>query len=128
MDVFLRIAAVCLTAALFSAVLKKDSPATALLLSAAAGAAALYISHGTISEIVSFMTELSESSGIAAPVLSAVLKTVGIAILARLASDICTDAGMKSAASATETAASAAALYISIPLVKTLLQMIKNIL
>ncbi len=128
MDVFLRISAVCLTAALFSSVLKKDSPSTALLLSAAAGAAALYIAHGIISEIVSFMIELSESSGIAAPVLSAVLKTVGIAIIARFASDICTDAGMKSAASATETAASAAALYISIPLVKTLLQMIKNIL
>lgn len=128
MDVLLKVTAICIPAAIFTAAIKKDSPAMALALAMAAGAGALYLAAGAISEITEFVNDLAESAGISTPVLTIVIKTVGIAIVSKLTADVCREAGLLGAASATELAGTAASLYVALPLMKTTFQMISDLL
>ena len=60
------------------------------------------------------------SAAYAAPIL----KCVGIAMAARLGSDVCRDAGQTAVASSLETCGAVCALYVSLPLLKALLRTI----
>ena len=124
----MKSAAVCLSAAIFAASIKKDSPSIALTLAVAACALTMYLAIGAISEVMDFIAELSDKAGISVPVLTVVIKTVGIAVVSKLTSDICKEAGLLGAASATELAGTAASLYIALPLMKTTFRMISDIL
>jgi len=128
METLLKAAAVCIPAAVFAAAMKKDSPAMALLLAAAAACVTLYLALGAVTETAAFLGELADTAGISSAALSAVMKTVGIAVVSRLAADVCRDAGMSAAASAAELAGTAAALFAALPLMRTALSMIGGML
>ena len=108
MDMLLKTAAVCIPAALMASLLKKDSPAMAMLIAIAAGCLVIFTSAGALREIRDFMAEVAELGGISDTVLAVLLKTVGIAVISRLAADLCKDAGLGAAASAASSAAAAA--------------------
>ena len=55
-----------------------------------------------------------------------VLKCVGIGVVTRLSADICRDAGQSAASSAVELCGAACALVTAMPLIRTLLQMISE--
>ncbi len=69
---------------------------------------------------------MADGAGISQAILMPVIKSVGIAIAGRFASDICKDAGQSAPASAVEMIAAAAAIYVSIPLMRTVLQMLRS--
>jgi len=75
-----------------------------------------------------FAEILGDTAGLSPTLLAPVLKTVGIGILTRLASDICKDAGQSAIASTVELAGTVAALYIALPLMQTVFQMIGGLL
>ncbi|MGM9521648.1 MAG: SpoIIIAC/SpoIIIAD family protein [Oscillospiraceae bacterium] len=128
METLLKAAAVLIPAAVFASAIKKDSPALALLLAIAAGCVTLFAALDAVEEVTAFLEDVADTAGMSPTVLSAVMKTVGVALLTRLASDVCRDAGMNSAASSAELAGAAAALYVSIPVMRTVFQMIKGLL
>ena len=128
MDILMKAAAVCVAAAVISAAIKKASPSLAMLLSIGAGCVTLAAALSAAREISDFLREVAQISGIEPAVLSVVMKTVGIALVTRLASDVCRDAGMSSASSATEFVGAVSALYVAIPVMRTVLQMIKGLL
>lgn len=128
MELLIKTAAVCVPAALMAAVLKKDSPVMAMLIALAAGCVILFTSIGAIREVSDFMREVAEEANVSAAVLVVLLKTVGIALIARLASDLCRDAGLGAAASAAELAGTAAALYTALPVMRGVFHMIKELL
>ncbi len=78
----------------------------------------LYSSIAETLELATVNTKLS--SAYTAPVL----KCVGIGITARLGSELCKDAGQSAVASTVEISGALCALYVSLPLIKTLLRMI----
>ena len=59
------------------------------------------------------MDELGERAGLSPAVLDPVIKTVGIAILTRISSEVCRDAGESGIAAAVETAGAVLALWIA---------------
>ena len=63
--------------------------------------------------------ELGELIGLSPAVLAPVLKTVGIAILTRIAAELCRDAGEGGIAAAAETAGAAAAVLAALPLLRS---------
>lgn len=128
MEILIKAAAICVPAAIFAASIKKDSPAMGLTITVAACAVTLYLAIGAFSEVSGFIGELADKAGISPPVLSAVVKTVGIAIVSRFASDICKEAGLLGAASASELAGTVSALYVALPLMKTTFKMLSEIL
>ncbi len=128
MDTIAKTAAVCVSAALLAVVIKKDSPAMALLLTLGAACFAAYFAVTALKDVTAAAAELATGAGMDGPVLSAVLKTAGIGITAAFASDVCEEAGMKAASSAVDLAGGAAAVAAAFPLVKTVVTMLGDLL
>ena len=128
MEILIKIAAIAITGTVIGLVIKKNSPEMSLLLTISIAMVALYMASGIISDIVDFAGKLADASKLSPAVLSVLLKTVGISIISRLASDVCRDAGQTSVASGVEIAGCAAALYISLPLMETVFDMISSLM
>ncbi len=128
MEILIKTADVCIPAALLAATLRKDSPVMAMLIALAAGCVILFTSVGAVREVSDFVREVAEEANVSGTVLAVLLKTVGIALIARIASDLCRDAGLGAAASAAELAGTAAALYAALPVMQGVFHMIKELL
>ena len=83
---------------------------------------------GWLEQLVSFLDELAQTAGLSPAVLSPVLKVTGIALVSRWAAELCRDAGEGSLAVFVETAASALALLVCVPLLKSVLEAITGLL
>ncbi|MBR2831653.1 MAG: stage III sporulation protein AD [Oscillospiraceae bacterium] len=128
MDALMKAAAAAVTGAVLALLLKKHSPETALVLSLAAAVTAVLLALPAVRAAVEFIDELADAAGLEPAVLAAVLKSVGIAVVTRLAADVCRDAGQSASASAVELCGAAGALYVAIPLMKTVLKMVEGLL
>ena len=128
MDAIVKGAAVGITAAVVGLVLKKTNPEQALLLAVAACAAVLAGAFVSASEIISFADDVAGESGLSGELVAPVLKCTGIAIVSKLSSDICRDAGASSAAGAIELAGSAAGIAVSIPILRAVLNAVRDVI
>lgn len=126
MESLIKAAAVGIVASVIGLVVKKNSPEMALLLSVSAGVIIIGFALGIISGLRSFIEDIAETAGISQALILPVIKTIGIAVSGRIASDICRDAGHSSSASAIELIAAISAIYVSLPLMKTVIQMIQS--
>ncbi len=127
MAVLIKIAAIAVVGTVLTLVIRKNSPEMALMLTISLAIVALTLAFDVIKTVTGFLATLAESAGIAPAVLSIVLKTVGISIITKLAADVCRDAGQSSIASGVELTGAFTALYIAIPLFKTVLTMINEL-
>ena len=123
-----QIGAVGVAAALCALFLKKHTPELSLALALAAGCVVLSFALGWLEQLVSFLDELAQTAGLSPAVLYPVLKVTGIALVSRWAAELCRDAGEGSLAVFVETAASALALLVCVPLLKSVLEAITGLL
>ena len=128
MEIFIKTAAVCLISAILASSIKKESPGMALLIAVASGCLALYFVLDVVGSITEFLEDVAASAGVSNAVLSVLVRSLGVAIMAKLASDICKDSGMATASTGAELAGSAAILYIALPIMRTVFQMIKGLI
>lgn len=128
MEIVFKIAAVSICAAVFAAIVKKTEPAIALSLTICAAGIILYAALTPVKEVLDVLSEMSYEAGVSIPALNMVLKTLGISIVTKISSDICKESGLGAAASAVELAGSVTALYVTLPVLKTMLSMIKGLL
>ncbi len=127
MAVLVKIAAVAVAGAILSLVIRKNSPEMSLLLTISLALIAISLAFDLISDVTDFLKSLADTAEISPAVLSIVLKTVGISIVTKLAADVCRDAGQSSVASGVELTGAFTALYISLPLFKTVINMIGSL-
>lgn len=125
MDFLIKGSILGILASVIGLMLKKNVPEFALLLTISAAAAMLCFALAIIGDIRDFVYEIAESGAVSHALLSPVLKCAGISICAKLAADICKDAGYASTASAVDLVASAAALYAAMPLMSAVLKMVE---
>ena len=128
MDGLVKIAAVCAPAALFAGVLKRGSPAMSLLIALAAACVVLASALGAAGELMEFVGEVADAADISSTALSALEKALGLAIASRIVSDVCRDAGMGAAATSTELAGAAAALWAALPVMRAVFDTIRELL
>ena len=128
MEDILKIAAATVAAAVCAVVVKQRAQEVGLVLSLAAGALVLTMALGAVESVRALMDELGEAAGLSPAVLAPVLKTVGIAILTRIAAELCRDAGEGGIAAAAETAGAAAAVLTALPLLRAVLSTITGLL
>ena len=95
---------------------------------ALAGAVILGQVLGAAEAVRALMDELGERAGLSPAVLDPVIKTVGIAILTRISSEVCRDAGESGIAAAVETAGAVLALWIALPLLRAVLDTVTSLL
>jgi stage III sporulation protein AD len=127
MSILIKIAAVAVTGTVLGLVIRKNSPEMALMLTVSLALIALYLAFDTIKGITDFVRSLTDAAKISPAVMAIVLKTIGVSIVTRLSADVCRDAGQSSVASGIELAGAFTALYISLPLFKTVIGMIESL-
>ena len=123
-----EIAALAVAAALCALVVKREAGGAALVLGLAAGAVILGQVLGAAEAVRALVDELGERAGLSPAVLDPVIKTVGIAILTRISSGVCRDAGESGIAAAVETAGAVLALWIALPLLRAVLDTVTSLL
>ena len=124
----LRLAAIAVTAALAAAVVRKGAAEIGLVLAMAAGAILLSASLDALSSVRALVDMLGDTVGLSPAVVAPVVKTTGIAILTRLAAELCRDAKESGIAAFVETAGAAVALCAALPLLETVLTMVTGLL
>lgn len=124
----IKVAAAAIVAAVCAIVVRKQAPEISLLLSACAGLLILLYCSGALQAVVDLMDKLGEVSGLSAAVVEPVMKVTGIAIITRLAADLCRDAKEGALAATVEMAGSALALLAVLPLMSAVLEMLSGLL
>ena len=123
-----KIAAIAVAAALCAVVVKKNVAELGMVLALCAGAIILSCSLGALEGVKELMDTLADTAGLSPAVLAPVVKTVGIAVLTRASAELGRDAKEGGIAAFVETAGAAAALLVSLPLLKTVLSMVTGLL
>ena len=128
MEVVGKMAALAVAAALCALVVRQSAREVGLVLSLAAGAIILTQALGAVEAIRSLMEERGDRAGLSPAVLDPVLKTVGIAVLTRVAAEVCRDAKESGIAAFVETAGAVMALYVALPLMRAVLDTVGGLL
>ena len=127
MELILKLCAIALCAAVFGVYLRQHSPAFAVLLSLLAGILILLPALDAIGQVWDSASRLM-SAKIDGEVYVPVIKAVGIAVVVRVASEVCRDAGEGSIGSKLELAGVAAAIAVCLPLMEQVIRLIGGML
>ncbi|NBI67695.1 stage III sporulation protein AD [Pseudoflavonifractor sp. 60] len=128
MGAMVRLAAVGVTAVVLSAVLKKNVPELALLLTLAAGLWILGAAAEGLGAIKALLEELAGQAGLSEALLEPVLKTVALSILTKVTAEVCRSGGEGGVAAFVETAGTVLALLAALPLVRAVAQLMGELL
>ena len=124
MEILWKCAALGITASLLGLMLRKEREEQALLLGTTAAAMIFMASLRNLSGVEELLRKTGERAGLSSVLTIPVLKSLGLALLGRFASNLCRDAGQDSAAYAVELASSCAILCVSLPLLQNLLELV----
>ena len=124
----LKIAVLGVAAALCAVVVRKSAAELGLVLALAAGAVILSGALGALEAVRELMDTLADTAGLSPAVVAPVLKSAGIAVLTRLSAELCRDAKESGIAAFVETAGAASALFVALPLLRTVLSMVTGLL
>lgn len=128
MDTLLSAAAAAVVATAVCLVLKRSNSEMTVPLSIAVCAAALGLAFGLLRPVLELMARAKKLSGLTDAVFYPVLKCVGIGFVSRLASDLCRDGGQSAMAGTVELVGAVCALYVSLPLISTFLDMLLELI
>lgn len=128
MELIVKVTAVCLVGALLAALLKKSNPELALLLALASCVVVLVVVIRGLEDIFAFLEEIVTWGGLSADIFSPLWKTVGIALITRIASELCKDAGENAMASLVEMTGAFGAVLVAIPLFQAVWEMLRSLI
>lgn len=124
MDVIGQVVAAAVAGAICAAVIKKQAPDLALVVTLCAVALIMGTAMVVLEPVRTLLDTLGEQSGLSAAVLAPVIKTVGIALLTRVCAELCRDANESGIAAAVEIAGGGCALLVCLPLFQAVLDLI----
>ena len=120
--------ALAITATLCAVFIKQNNQELGLLLALAACTLLLAQTLPALQIIRESLDELAQAAGLSDAVLIPVLKTVGLAVVTKLAAELCRDAKENGVAAFVEAAGTAAAILVALPLLHMVLQLIGGLL
>ncbi len=112
--------------AILALLLKRSAPELGLALSIAVSLLGAVLAVQLMDGLREIFDLLREDTGLSPAVVGPVLKCVGVGIVTRLSADICRDAGQSAGASAVELCGAACALVTALPLIRSLLETIRE--
>lgn len=124
MDIVIKGAAVGIISALCALLIKKSNQEIGLVIAIAASAVICIAAaelFGSISDLIHYAIS---KSGLSSAIFLPIIKCVGIAIIVNISASLCKDAGQAGIASAVDILGAAAALFTALPLIKSLLEII----
>ena len=102
-------------------------PDFAVFVGVASATVLLGAAVSAVAPVLGFVNEISGESGFSV-YMTTILKSLGICVLAQIVADICRDCGEGAVASRVEFCAKCAILLLGLPVVKSLVEMSKEIL
>ena len=124
----MQVAGLCVVGSLLALVVKRGSPETALLVALASAVVVLLFLADAAAEVVTFLRQLGEQSGISQDLFQPLYKTVGIALVVKVGGSLCRDAGESALASVVETAGAVCALLVALPLLRAVLSLLQELM
>ena len=128
MELLCKAAAAAIVAAILGLVIKKSNPESTMLLALGAVALLMTFALSAVDDIIGFLKELGGFAGISSNIVSIVLKTTGIGIVAKISADVCRDSGQQALATAVEFTGAAAAMYVALPLFRSVLETMESLM
>ena len=128
MEQVFQVTAMCVVGSLLALAIRRGSPEQALLLALGAAVLALSVLLENLGEVAAFLTELAEKSGLPDTLFLPLYKILGIALVVRIGSGLCRDAGEQALASVVETAGTICALLAALPLLRAVLSMLLELM
>ncbi len=128
MDLYLRIAAVCVIGSVLAVFVKKNSPDMGLLVALAVCGVILTVLVIPLIDVTDLLRQMMEWSGMTEDVFSPLLKTLGITLICKVCGDLCRDAGQSAMASLLEMGGALGAVLVSVPLLRAVWQMLQSLI
>lgn len=128
MGPFLAAAAGIMVAVVLWIVVSKQGKEFSMALSIAACCLVLILVSNYLDPLLDLIFELEKLAGISSEWISIMLKAVGIGLIVEIGSLICTDAGNAALGKALQIAGTFVVLWLSVPLMRSLLDLIERIL
>ena len=128
MEGMLKVALAGVTGGLLCLILKKDTPALALAVTVAVVGLLSYWLLDAVEQVIGFMRNLSGLAGLEGGLFLPVIKCVGIAMVTRIAADLCRDARETAIASAVELAGTVISLFLTLPLFSALIKLVTSLI
>ena len=124
----MQVTALCVVGTLLAVVVRRGSPECALVLGIAAAVAVLVFLAQGLEELMAFLAELGERSGVPETLFVPLYKTLGIALVVRVGAGLCRDAGEAALGSVVETAGAVCAMLTALPLLRAVLDMLLELM
>ena len=124
MELIIKAVVIGVLGVIFALIVFKTNPEYSTVLVIAVCTVIVGLSMKAFSSIKEVLELIELETGFSSAYISPVLKCVGIGIVARMGSDICKDSKQEAVASSIEICGAICALYVSLPLIKTMLRMI----
>ena len=128
MDVFLKVTAGVLITTIVTITISRHSSDISLLLTMFVCCMVLLVAVTYLKPVIEFMQKLVNVGGIDNEVFNILLKSTGIGLISQIACTICSDSGNQSLGKALQYISSTTILYLSLPLLDRLLQLIEKVL
>ncbi len=124
METLWKCAVLGLTASLLALAFRKQNEEQALLLGIGAAVLILLAALPRLGELMPLLRRAEERSGLTAEFTVPVLKCLGLSLLGKFSAGFCRDLGQSSTAAALELASVCAILCVSVPLLKSLMDIV----
>lgn len=124
MELITKAVIIGVTGAILTLIIKRTNPEISVVLTLAVCTVIMGMCVKMFSSVLEVINLAQLGSEFSSSYIAPILKCVGIGITARIGSDICKDSGQEAVASGVEICGAVCALYVSLPLIKTMLRMI----
>ena len=128
MDTFLKATGIVLITIVLYLVLSKRDKEFSVLLTSMVCCIVLVAAFAYLEPVISFVRQLQNYCSLDSEILSILLKSVGIGLLAEIAALICNDVGNSALGKALQIMAAIVILWLSLPLLTSLMELIEGIL
>lgn len=128
MNDFIKAAGIVLIAVILSLILAKQNKDISVLLTITVCVIIVIAAMQYIHPVIDFFRKLKVVGQLDSELFAIVLKAVGIGLLSEIAGTICADSGNGALAKTLHILATAVIVWISLPLLNKLLQLIENVL
>ena len=128
MDTIFQISALCITGTLLAVVLKKGNAEFSLFITLAVVVVVFCSIIAPLTEIFDLLKELARYSHVNNSLYVPLYKAIGIAVVVRIGSCLCRDAGESALAVTMELAGTVCMLMVSIPLIRTVLSLLLELI
>lgn len=128
MDGYLQVVGLVVMSVVLSLILKQFHPAFSLVLCLVTMVGLCIYGFTTLKTVMSTLESLEALTGLNNDILSPVLKTALVGILTNMTSAVCNDSGQSGTGKMVEVCGSALAIYLSLPLISAVLDMLTEML